>query len=52
MIAPDLVNILVIAAGLILFTYMIWMSRSRNRRLRDTRKRLKDKWRQRLEDHE
>ncbi len=47
----DLSKIAVIAAGLVLFTYMIWLSRSKKKNLADKRRRLKEKWKRRL-DHE
>jgi len=50
MVANDLVTIVIVAAGLIFFTYMIWFSRSRNRKVREGRERIKKKWRQRIED--
>lgn len=46
----DLSKIAVIAVGLILFTYMIWVSRSKKKNLTDKRRRLKEKWKRRIED--
>jgi len=48
----DFSSILIIAVGLIVFTYMIWVSRSKKKNLTDKRRRLKDKWKRRLEDYE
>ncbi len=48
----DFTKILIIAIGLIAFTYMIWVSRSKKKTLSDKRRRIKDQWRRRFEDDE
>lgn len=45
----DAAKIALIAVGLIVFTFMIYISRQQRSKLKDRRRRIKDSWKDRLE---